>query len=98
MYGHALRPLRLQVHLYAACFFVVAGDVPEIGEHEIRFKFAIDASQNIQIEACGDAEWIVVGSEQLWNRFFQIRPQQQRISKRDAKVGPQPRKIAHSFV
>ena len=77
---HPLVSFGAQVHFYTAFVLVEADRVLELRQVKISVQFAIDASQQIQIEGCGDAQRIVVGIEQLGNRLLQVGPQQQRVA------------------
>ena len=73
------------MHFDALMRSVVARFVAECREVEIRVQLAVDAREKIQIERGGDSNGIVVGREQLRERFFQIRAEQERIAgKQDA--------------
>ena len=73
------------MHFDALMLSVVARFVAERPKVEIGAQLAVDPCEKIQIERGRNPDGIVVGREQLRERFFQIRAEQERIAgKQDA--------------
>ena len=70
---------REQMHLNASRLVIDAGNVLEVAEIKIGIELAIDASQQVEVKRGGDAELIVIGSDQLRVGLHEICTQQHRI-------------------
>ena len=68
------------MHFNPPFFVIEVRDMLELLQIKVGVEFAIDASQQVQVEGRCNAQWIVVGRNQLSDRFFQIRAQQQGIT------------------
>src|SRR5437762_4538873 len=60
---------------------MVAHSVCELAQIKVGFEFTIKASQDIAVKSCGNTQGIVISREQLRQWLFQVRTQQQRISR-----------------
>src|ERR1700691_2992141 len=69
---HGLAAQGLEMHLDAASLMIDSGHMLKLREIEIGIQFAIDASQQIQVEGCGYSQFVVVGRQQLNAGFLQI--------------------------
>ena len=77
---HGLAAHGPQMHLNAASFVIDSGDVLKLCEIEVGIEFAIDASQQIQVEGRGHSQFVVVGRQQLSGGFLQIGSEQKRVA------------------
>ena len=60
---HGLTAQGAHMHLHAAGFGIDSGHVFELREIEIGIQFAIDASQQIQVEGSGHSIRVVISSD-----------------------------------
>src|SRR5262245_47713237 len=70
-----------QMDFYAALSFVEKGAVFELSEVEVGVQIAVDAQQQIPAEGRRQVERVVVGRFERFARFFQIRAEQQTVSR-----------------
>ena len=68
------------MHLDASGLGIESRQVTELIQLEIRVQLPVDADQKIQIERGRDSQRIVIGLDELGNRLFEIRAQQQRVA------------------
>src|ERR1700686_1754267 len=68
------------MHFDAAGLSIDLGGVLKLAQIKIAIEFAIDTSEQVEIESCGHSNFIVVGFQQLLGGLFQVRSKQQRIS------------------
>ncbi len=78
--GNGLAAHGPQVHFNATSLVINSCDVLELRQIEVSVQFAIDASQQVQIEGGGHAKFVVVRRQQLNTGFLQVGSEQQRIS------------------
>ena len=64
-----------KVHFHAARFAVKSCDMLESLQVEIAIELPIDAGEQIQIEGRRYPKRIIIGLDQLRNRFLQVGPQ-----------------------
>src|ERR1022692_2230830 len=68
------------MHLDPARFMIDLRDMRELSEVKVGVKFAIDASQQVQIKGRCYSELIIVGRNQLRAGLFQVRSHQQGVA------------------
>src|SRR5208283_615960 len=69
------------MHLNTAVLLVADGPVAECVEIEVAAEFGVDAAQKVQVESGGDAERIVIGSQQRLLGFHQVCSQQEQVAR-----------------
>jgi len=78
--GNRLVDTGLEMHFDAAGGFIENGDVLELGNVEIGANFAIETSEDIEIEGSGDADGVIVGSDERGDGLHKIRAEEERIA------------------
>src|SRR5262249_52285493 len=77
---YALRAPADQMHLNAPLGLVVERAVPECREIEIAAELAVDAAEQVEVEAGGDAERVVVRRLENVLRFLEIRAEEEGVA------------------
>ncbi len=78
--GNFLPGAGAKVHFDAVRCFVEDGDVGELRKVEVGAEFAIDASQEVEIEGSGDSDRVIVGANQGLHGFEHVGAEQQLVA------------------
>src|SRR5208282_3404620 len=68
------------MHLHTAGFVIKSGHMLKLREIKIGIEFAIDASQQVQVEGGGYSQFVVVRRQQLNAGFFEVGSEKKRVS------------------
>lgn len=77
--GDGLIDARFKMHFDAAGELVENSDVLKLSNFEIGADFAIEASEQIEIESSGDTDGVVVRGDERGDRLHEIRAEKQRV-------------------
>ena len=82
--GDGLIDAGFEMHFDAAGELVENGDMLELRNCEIGADFAIEASEQIEIESSGDADGVVVRGDERGDGLNKIRTEEQRIARAES--------------
>ena len=60
------------MHLDAALFLVPEGAVGEVVEVEVAVELVVEVGEDVFVEGCGDASFVVVGGEEVDDSFVGV--------------------------
>jgi|ERR1700693_5674724 len=77
--GDGLVDAGFEMHFDAAGAFIENRDVLKLRNVEIGADFTIEASEQIEIESCSDADGVVVGGDERGDGLHKIRAEEERV-------------------
>jgi hypothetical protein len=85
-HAHELIAQRAEVHLDSALAGIPARFVRESAQVEVAIQLAVDAPEEVEVERRRDASRIVIGGEELRDRFDQIGAEQESVALAQARA------------
>src|SRR5438876_11456376 len=85
---HFLGAVADEVHLDAACLFVIDGTMLKGPEVKVSAELAIDAGQNVPVEGCGYAARIIVSRLQGGPIFAEVNAHEQAVARSHRLADP----------